>query len=337
MNNRDKLYALLNGKTSSVPFMPIFMRFCARRGNVAYRDFVLDAVSHCEANISVAERFGSCWVNVMSDPWCELDAYGGKIDYVADDLPLNQEIFCRTIDDAAHVCDMNIWNNHRTRGRLEQLQLFRQRCADRFSICGWVEGPVAEYCDWRGMENAFLDFYDDPGRVEAAIETILRNAERFINAQIDAGADCIGIGDAACSQIGRDFYLQFARDGEKRLIDAIHRRGAIAKLHICGNTSAILPDMISTGADIIDIDHLVRDMSGTVGLLAEHQFFCGNLDPVSVIQDGSFDAIRSAVKFALAQAPGKLIISGGCEITPDTPDDHLLFINSLAESSGTTE
>ena len=109
-----------------------------------------------------------------------------------------------------------------------------------------------------------------------------------------------------------------------------HRRGAIAKLHICGNTTAIIPLMIATGADIIDIDHGVRDMSPFVRLLAPHQFFCGNLDPVTVLQNGSRTDIAAAVRTVLAQAPGRLILSGGCEITPDTPLENLTVFHEPA-------
>ena len=114
-------------------------------------------------------------------------------------------------------------------------------------------------------------------------------------------------------------------------MDHIHHLGAIAKLHICGNTTAILPDMIATGADIIDIDHLVTDMTHFAPLLSPRQKLCGNLDPVTIIQDMQPEQIKAAARKALAQAPGKLILSGGCEITPDTPAANILAMAELAK------
>ncbi len=65
----------------------------------------------------------------------------------------------------------------------------------------------------------------------------------------------------------QSFYNEFALEERKILVDHIHSKGALAKLHICGDTSSILPGMISTGADIIDVDHLVPSMSDFASLL----------------------------------------------------------------------
>ena len=46
----------------------------------------------------------------------------------------------------------------------------------------------------------------------------------------------------------------------------MHEMGALARLHICGNTSRILADMVQSGADIIDVDWMV-DMGQAARLL----------------------------------------------------------------------
>jgi len=107
------------------------------------------------------------------------------------------------------------------------------------------------------------------------------------------------------------------------MVDHIHRLGALAKLHICGNTHSIMPDMIKTGADIIDVDHLVPSMAEFAGLLDNGQVFSGKSDPVSVIQDGDARLIEESVRECHEQARGRCIVSAGCEITPGTSLDNL--------------
>lgn len=315
----------INGETvDRTPFMPIFMRFCAKYTRTKYRDFIFDVSEHCQSNITCANAFNSDWVNVMSDPYCEVEAYGGHIEYPEDSLPMDEIVLMPTMEDLDKLKLIDWKSIRRAIGRIEQCAKYKQLCGGEKIIAGWVEGPVAEYCDLRSMGNAFLDFYDDPEKVKKSIAIILENARNFITYQVEAGANCIGIGDAACSQVGLDIYREFAFEGEKMLIEYIHSLGAIAKLHICGNTTAIIPDMIATGADIIDIDHLVKDMTPFYPLLqGKKQVFCGNVDPVIVIQNSSGDEITAAAKKALAQAPGKLILSGGCEITPDTSENNI--------------
>jgi uroporphyrinogen decarboxylase len=167
------------------------------------------------------------------------------------------------------------------------------------------------------------------------MDIIVECAINFIDLQIDAGAHCIGIGDAFCSQIGPELYFALAFDRQKRLVDHIHSRKALAKLHICGNTSAILPGMIATGADIIDIDHLVPSMSEFSGLLSKGQVFSGKADPVSVIQDGPSELIVSTVIRDYLEAGRKCIISAGCEITPGTSAANMLIFSRAAAQAFT--
>ena len=135
---------------------------------------------------------------------------------------------------------------------------------------------------------------------------------------MEAGAHCIGIGDAFCSQIGPRLYRNLAFEGEQQLVAHIHDLGAKAKLHICGNTTLILPDMIKTGADIVDVDHLVPSMAECSSLLGPHQVFSGKTDPVNVIQNGAAEQIAASVRNSSEQASGRVIVSAGCEVPPDT-------------------
>ena len=165
------------------------------------------------------------------------------------------------------------------------------------------------------------------------MDTIVESAMEFISLQIRAGAHCIGIGDAFCSQIGPDLYNYFAFSRQKMLVEHIHNQGAIAKLHICGNTEAILPQMIATGADIIDIDHLVPSMSDFTSILRQGQVFSGKADPVSIIQDGTPELIKKSVNNDLREASGRCIVSAGCEITPGTSSENMKAFSLAARNS----
>ena len=115
------------------------------------------------------------------------------------------------------------------------------------------------------------------------------------------------------------------------MIDHIHSLGAVAKLHICGNTAPILRDMIATGADILDVDHLVPDMAVFATELAPNQVFCGKSDPVSVVRNGTPETIRESVRAHHAEGRGRVIVSAGCELPPDTADENLRALRKAAE------
>ncbi|MCK5805608.1 MAG: hypothetical protein KAI66_22440, partial [Lentisphaeria bacterium] len=184
--------------------------------------------------------------------------------------------------------------------------------------------------DLRGLAEMCFDFFDCPDKLEKALDIIQQNALQLITAQVEAGAHCIGIGDAACSQIGPELYREHAWAREKQLVEHIHSLGAIAKLHICGDTTALVPDMVATGADIVDIDHLATNMGSFATHLGEGQVLCGNPDPVEIVEQGTPERILSAVAGINRDTGGRTIVSAGCEITPGTSDENLRALGEAA-------
>jgi uroporphyrinogen decarboxylase len=255
-----------------------------------------------------------------------------QIEYVENDLPLERGGHLADLEAVANLKPFDPRQHARCRGRIREIEEFRRLRGDQFFIVGWVEGPIAEYGDLRGLTNASMDFYDDPDAVHHALDVITDCAIEFMTLQVKAGAHCVGIGDAFCSQIGPDLYREFAFPREKRMVDHLHALGACAKLHVCGNTSAILPDMIRTGADIIDVDHLVPSMAPFAPLLGPHQVFSGKSDPVAVIQNGTPSAIAASVAESLAQAGGRCIVSAGCEVPPGTSPENFRAFSRAARA-----
>jgi len=321
------------GKFDRPPFHPIIMRWAAKYAGTPYKDFCLDPLSKCRAMMLCARDFDIDWLTVMSDPWAEASAFGIQVEYPENNLPIDIGGHLPDALTAAKLQHYNPLENFRCLNRLKEIGEFKREAGDEFFIVGWVEGPVAEYVDLRKASEASVDFYLEPASVEKAMDIIVESAMEFITLQVKEGAHCIGIGDAFCSQIGPDLYQNFAFNRQKKMVDHIHNLGAIAKLHICGNTEAILPSMIATGADIIDIDHLVPSMSDYVALLGPGQVFSGKADPVSIIQDGTPDIIKQTVIDNLIEASGRSIISAGCEITPGTTVENMIAFGLTAKNA----
>lgn len=324
MTGLQRTLAFLKGdKSDSIPFHPIIMRWAAKYAGVSYREFCTEPAAKCYAMIKCARDFGLDWVTVMSDPWAEASAFGIKVEYPEDNLPVDTGGHLPDAISASLLPQYDPLKNLRCRNRLMEISEFKKQVGNELFIVGWVEGPVAEYVDLRRASNASVDFLLEQEAVEKTMDIIVESAIKFITLQVIEGAHCIGVGDAFCSQIGPDLYKIFAFSRQKKIVDHIHKLGAIAKLHICGDTSTILPFMIATGADIIDIDHLVSRMSDFVSLLRPGQVFCGKADPVSIIQDGTQKIIEQSVIDDLRQSEGRCIISAGCEITPGTSVENM--------------
>jgi MtaA/CmuA family methyltransferase len=324
MNSLQRTHDFIKGlKVDRPPFHPILMRFAAHYAGVKYKDFCLSHKHKCETNIRCAADFSYDWVNVMSDAYAEAEAYGTRLFYPEDNLPRVLEYAIREISDVDGLSVLKVNDHNRLKERIREIEEYRRLLDNTFFICGWVEGPLAAYCDIRDVSAACLDMYEAPEKLKQALQVITESAILFITAQIKAGAHCIGIGDAVCSLISPELYREFVFPLERSLVEHVHSMKALVKLHICGNTTAILPDMIGTGADIVDIDHLVPSMGDYVPLLSEKQVVSGNSDPVSVIRDGNRETIGLSVRKCFKETKGRGIVSAGCEIPPDTPVENM--------------
>lgn len=331
MKPLDRTIGFIRGTAvDRVPFHPILMRFAACHAGVRYRDFCLSPAHKCIANIRCAEDFRSDWVNTMSDPWAEAEAFGTVLSYPDDDLPKVERHAIEEISDIDRMTVLRPGDHRRMLARVEEIEIYRRDTAGVLFICGWVEGPLAAWCDIRDINMAMTDLYEYPVEVHKALDIITESAMAFITPQVSAGAHCIGIGDSVCSLISPELYDEFCFEREKNLVEHIHSLGALAKIHICGNISAILPRVIGTGADIIDIDHRTGPVTEVLGLLMPGQVFSGKSDPVSVVQDGDTESIRSSCRSFFDEAGERAILSAGCEVTPGTPAENLRFFSGMA-------
>jgi MtaA/CmuA family methyltransferase len=215
--------------------------------------------------------------------------------------------------------------------RVRAAALFKERVAGQRLIEGWVEGPCAEAADLRGINTLMTDFFDDPKFVTDLFEFVIAMELRFAQAQVAAGADLIGVGDAAASLVGPQLYEEFVWPFEKRLVDGIHGLGTKVRLHICGNTRQILGGMGRLGCDLVDLDYPSPLAEGRAQM-GPRQVLLGNLNPVKTIRDGTPESITAALAECHRQAGGNYIVGAGCEIPRGTPEANLRALTAYAHA-----
>jgi uroporphyrinogen-III decarboxylase len=170
----------------------------------------------------------------------------------------------------------------------------------------------------------------NPEFAGALMRRCLNFAKLFAKAQIDAGADMIGIGEAVCSQISEEQYAEMIFSLDKELIDFIHRHGALVKLHICGNITHLLPIIRDARPDIVDIDSMV-DMDKAYELLGDQIIRCGNLDPVKMAREMNAEQVYEFSRLLIRKEIGRpFILSAGCEIPVSTPIENVLAMKRAA-------
>ncbi len=322
MTGRERIRRMMAGESVDiVPRTPILMQYAAEYIGSNYGRFAADHAVLVEANMRAAADFDFDQVSAISDPYRETEGFGAEIVFVADGVPRCVAPPLAADPDLEKLPRPDPARSPRMADRVAAIASF-SRLARDYSILGWVEGPAAEAADLRGVENFLVDLMDNPGYAGEVMDLAVDNAIRFAEAQIKAGCDMVGMGDAIASQIGPALYEEFVLEREKRLVRAIQGMGAKVKIHICGDITPLLPGLAEIAPDVLDCDHMVslararREMpAGTV--------LTGNLNPVSDVLHGTPASIRQAVARACAEAGKPFFVNAGCEIPPGTPVENL--------------
>ncbi len=332
MTGYERILNLLEGRpTDSLAFMPITMLFAANQAGVKYGDYAKDHRIMAESQIRLAEKFDADHVSTISDPAREAADCGAAVVYFEDQPPAIDESRA-LLHDKTHLASLKVpdpLGGGRMHDRVLGIALMKDKVEKDKLIEGWVEGPMAEAADLRGINTILMDLYDDPIFIRDLFEFILEMELAFAKAQIEAGADILGIGDAAASLVNRSLYNEYIWPYEKRMVDGIHALGGRVRLHICGNTRHLSEGMGKLGCEIVDLDYLnpVGEARAKVG---PDQVLLGNIDPVSVLQNGTPEMVYKAIEKCHQEGGARYIVSAGCEVPRGTPPENLRVLRDYA-------
>ena len=322
MNSFERFKAQLAGiQTDRILNFDLFMSFLPKLIGKPQRQYYLDHRVLCAGNLGVREKFQTDIFQTISDPYREAADAGLKVDFPENGLPLAREVLIKTPEELNLLKYPEPGCGKRMSDRLEAVRILKEKACGEVPVMGWVEGALAEAADVRGINQLMIDLVDRPEWVQELLEITVEAEIAFATAQIEAGADIIGLGDAVASQISPRMYRKFALPYEQRIFEAVRKMGAIPRLHICGDTTKILPDISQSGAQIVDLDWMV-DMNYAFQVL-DKQLVCGNLDPVAVFLMGTPEEVRKGLLDNYQAAAPRWISMAGCEIPEDTPHANL--------------
>jgi len=331
MNKKELYNALLRGEKpqNKIFFRPILMHFAARFNNTTYGKFASDFKALVESNIRAMEFFDTDMVSLISDPFRETSAFGAPIEFIDEGVPRCLEHIVKTIDDVKNLPTPDVHKCERTLDRINGAVYYQKLLRGTVPVSGWIEGPLAEACDLTGVSEFLIFLMIDPDFCNILMDKCMITAKDFAKAQIEAGCDLIGIGDAICSQIDKDTYDLYIKNRHIELISYVHECGASVKLHICGNINHLLDSLKELNADIIDLDWQV-DMDSARKILGDNIVLGGNINPV-LVQDRSEEEVFNLSKELVERYKDqKYLIAAGCEITVLTPHRNLMAMSKAS-------
>lgn len=304
-----------------LPRTPILMQYAAEYISSDYAAFASDYRVLVKANLQCAKEFGIDQVSCISDPYRETHGFGSEVEYMKNAPPRSTHPLEYSKDLSA-LQKPDPLTSERMLDRIKAVKEYKTAAYGKYSILGWIEGPAAEAADLRGVTTFLMDLMDDDTFASVLMDLCVCTGIEFARAQVLAGADTIGIGDAIASQIDPYTYEKLIQPMEKKLVKAVQDMGAYVKLHICGDITHLLPGIADLGVDILDVDHMVS-LSHVREVVGKRVVITGNLDPVSMVQKGTPSQIRNALLNAYKETGNPYMVNAGCEIPSGTPVENL--------------
>lgn len=263
MNSRDLTLAAIGGEAERVPFNPFIMHLAASIDNIDYCNvYCQNAEVLANAQIKCAKTFRIDHVNVSTDAYREASAWGLETDFSGHTPVAGAEL---PLDDFETLEEPDLNAASRIQNRVDAVRCLKKQVGGDQCIVGWIEAPFAEICCLFGLVNIskLAREQDWEKRVKGLIERILPVQLEFAKLQIEAGADVIGAGDSAVSQIGPKRYEAACLEATQSLFHSIQKHVPVL-YHTCGDNSVVDKDgrdmlrlISSSGASILDIDYQV--------------------------------------------------------------------------------
>lgn len=120
-------------------------------------------------------------------------------------------------------------------------------------------------------------------------------------------------------------YRHFALPYERSVVDAIHERGGLIALHICGNATRVIEDMIDTHADILEIDQKT-DLNRAWPLVNGKAAILGQIAPISLMSHSPEEVVaetRAMLEVVGGNSATGVILGPGCALGGTTPYENI--------------
>lgn len=190
-------------------------------------------------------------------------------------------------------------------------------------ILSYIPAPFTLSGLLHGTDKLMLAIYTDPDFLKQLIDFSFEATYEFGKAKIEAGVDAITVADPTGSSdmISPKHFEQKSFPSLLDLIKKLKKEKVKVGLHICGQTKSILPLMAKTGADYLEVDHVV-DLNEAKAKLEKTCIF-GNVNTLDLLT-GSKKQIIELSKDCIENAGEKgYVLSSGCEVPYGTPIENI--------------
>lgn len=342
LNNSPFLRAC---RRESTPYTPIWLMRQAGRYMKEYRDVrakhgFLELCKTpslaAEVTVTAAERLNVDAAIIFADILLILEPMGIDLEFAQGEGPVihNPVRTAADVERLKEVEDISVLDFV-----YQAIRETRAALKPTLPLIGFSGAPftLASYLVEGGSSKNFVLtkqlMYNDQGAWHAMMSLISRALGKYLNAQIDAGAQAVQLFDSWVGSLSPHDYRELVLPHTKSVIESV--RKGVPVLHFGTGTGSLLELMREAGGDVIGLDWRVELDEGW-RRVGHDVAIMGNLDPVVLFADRK--ELRVQAKRILDQAesrPGH-IFNLGHGILPETPVENVIALVEMVHELSST-
>lgn len=334
MNSKERLDGFLSGKkVDRRPNLTIVGSVVTQYNKIGVDVYCKDYKKMVEAAILCAKDVGLDYVQIASDLLREAEGFGTEVQFFEDKLPTAKSYALSDITDVDDLKPLKTREVPRMWDLVEATKLAIETEPDIYPMT-IATGPVTIAGNVRGVEDFLVDIFDEPECCDKLLDIATETMIDYIDELAKVGAKYVYIPDPVASLLSPKIYEDMVLPYHKKLYAHMESVGITGRLHMCGNTQAILPYSSKSGAKIIDIDHAV-DFEQALKDVEDRCILNGNIDPVEDVfscdAEHTYNAIMELGKKINKQ---DCMYMPGCELPTLTNLDNIKAITKALQDLG---
>lgn len=293
------------------------------RSKVSFLELCKSPELAAETTIFAAETLGVDAAILFADILLILEPLGFHLEFSKGEGP----VIHNPIRAEADVAGMEPLTDVSSLGYVyEAVRLIRSGLPSNLPLIGFAGAPFTLACyaieggGSRHYEKAKTFMYSHPDAWDALMTVLTDSTARYLNAQVEAGAQAVQIFDSWVGSLGPDDYRRFVQPHMRRLFKQIDPE--VPAIHFGTDTGSLLELQRDAGGTVIGLDWRV-ELDQCWDRLGPEVAVQGNLDPIALF--APLAEIAGQTRRILAQAGGRPghIFNLGHGILPHTPVDHV--------------
>lgn len=192
-------------------------------------------------------------------------------------------------------------------------------------------GPFTLAAELCGAEELAVRTITDTGFVEVLMSFTTLVCQVYSRALASVGARVVAILEPTAVILSPASFEKHCLSALRSVAAAVRDGGGFPVLHICGDTTALLPGMAATGFDGLSLDTPVEPGDALEAVPGD-VVVLGNVDPVGVMLEGTPADVTDAAGSLLERFGSRpnFVLGTGCDLPMDTPLENIDALMSLA-------